>query len=200
MGRVIGIFGGTFNPVHRGHIALAEFIKDNCGLDEVWMMVSPLNPLKTKSCDEIVCDEKRLEMLRIATRDKTEIKVSDVELRLPRPSYTINTLKYLDSVYGDCEFALIIGSDNLIIFDKWKDHEAIAEKYRIIVYPRNGVDVGRYMGGFRRIEIVKGDEVDVSSTEIRDRVRNGESIKGLVDIGVERFIKSEGLYKVRRVK
>ena len=140
----IGIYGGSFNPIHFGHIGLAKWVIENTDLDEVWLMVSPNNPLKDKS---ILADEQeRLEKAREATcktengKRKTEnekqILVSDFEFHLPRPTYTANTLRALAKEYPEHEFTLIIGEDNLRIFDQWREHQYILENYRVFVYPR----------------------------------------------------------------
>lgn len=131
----IGIYGGSFNPIHFGHIGLAKWVIENTDLDEVWLMVSPNNPLKNKS---ILADEQeRLEKAREAIRREGErIRVSDFEFHLPRPTYTANTLRALAREYPEHEFTLIIGEDNLHIFDQWREHQYILENYRVFVYPR----------------------------------------------------------------
>ena len=140
----IGIYGGSFNPIHFGHIGLAKWVIENTDLDEVWLMVSPNNPLKDKS---ILADEQeRLEKAREAicktengkrkTENEKQILVSDFEFHLPRPTYTANTLRALAREYPEHEFTLIIGEDNLHIFDQWREHQYILENYRVFVYPR----------------------------------------------------------------
>ena len=140
----IGIYGGSFNPIHFGHIGLAKWVIENTDLDEVWLMVSPNNPLKDKS---ILADEQeRLEKAREAicktengkrkTENEKQILVSDFEFHLPRPTYTANTLRALAKEYPEHEFTLIIGEDNLHIFDQWLEHQYILENYRVFVYPR----------------------------------------------------------------
>ena len=140
----IGIYGGSFNPIHFGHIGLAKWVIENTDLDEVWLMVSPNNPLKDKS---ILADEQeRLEKAREAicktengkrkTENEKQILVSDFEFHLPRPTYTANTLRALAREYPEHEFTLIIGEDNLHIFDQWREHQYILDNYRVFVYPR----------------------------------------------------------------
>ena len=140
----IGIYGGSFNPIHFGHIGLTKWVIENTDLDEVWLMVSPNNPLKDKS---ILADEQeRLEKAREAicktengkrkTENEKQILVSDFEFHLPRPTYTANTLRALAREYPEHEFTLIIGEDNLRIFDQWREHQYILENYRVFVYPR----------------------------------------------------------------
>ena len=137
----IGVFGGSFNPVHIGHVMLASYLKQFEGFDEVWLMLSPLNPLKANST-ELIPDVTRLKMLDIALKGAEGIKVSDIELSMPRPSYTINTLRYLAKRYPRHTFKLIIGSDNWKIFSQWKDSEAIIRDFGVVVYPRPGYPVG----------------------------------------------------------
>ena len=140
----IGIYGGSFNPIHFGHIGLAKWVIENTDLDEVWLMVSPNNPLKDKS---ILADEQeRLEKAREAicktengkrkTENEKQILVSDFEFHLPRPTYTANTLRALAKAYPEHEFTLIIGEDNLQIFDQWREYQYILDNYRVFVYPR----------------------------------------------------------------
>ncbi|MDE6378308.1 MAG: nicotinate (nicotinamide) nucleotide adenylyltransferase, partial [Duncaniella sp.] len=130
----IGIFGGSFNPVHMGHLMLASYMQQFEGFDEVWLMLSPLNPLKTSS-SELIPDLTRLKMLEIAVKGVKGLEVSDIELSMPRPSYTINTLRYLAKRYPRHSFRLIIGADNWRIFSQWKDSEKIIEEFGVTVYP-----------------------------------------------------------------
>lgn len=134
----VGIYGGSFNPVHFGHVGLAKWVIENTDLDELWLMVSPLNPLKANS-QELTAksEEERLNAVREAVKDIPHVKASDFEFSLPRPSYTANTLRALQAAYPDNEFTLVIGEDNIAIFDKWREYEYILNNFRIFVYPRN---------------------------------------------------------------
>jgi len=181
----VGVFGGSFNPVHNGHIALAEAIVGKGIVDEVWLTLSPLNPLKEHP-DELVSDTDRMEMLRLATEGIPGLRACDIELSLPRPSYTINTLHALSAAYPDVRFRLVMGADNRIIFNKWKSHEEIERLYRPIVYPRPG---------FQCHEALDLDLYDISSTEIRRRVKTGESLNNLIPTGVLNYIRSHNLYR-----
>ena len=172
-----GIFGGSFNPIHNGHISLALQLKEHAGLDEVWLMVSPQNPLKQSS--DLADDEQRLEMARLAVEGVAGITVSDYEMHLPRPSYTWNTLEALSKDYPKRQFVLMIGGDNWAIFDKWYRAGDIKEKYEIIVYTRTPGDPGF---------------IDISSTAIRQRIREGKSISRMVPKTVADYIKENGLY------
>ena len=172
-----GIFGGSFNPIHNGHISLAQQLKEREGLDEVWLMVSPLNPLK--HADDLLDDEARLEMARKALEGVEGIIASDYEMHLPKPSYTWNTLQALSHDYPEREFVLMIGGDNWQLFDKWYHADDIKKNYQIVVYTRTPGDAGF---------------IDISSTEIRQRIRNGRSIRKLVPPAVASIIKEKGYY------
>ncbi|MBQ7996637.1 MAG: nicotinate (nicotinamide) nucleotide adenylyltransferase [Paludibacteraceae bacterium] len=138
----IGIYGGSFNPVHFGHVGLAKWVIENTDLDELWLMVSPLNPLKanasaSNSASDLTSNfQQRLAAVREAVKDIPGVKVSDFEFSLPRPSYTANTLRSLQQAYPGVEFTLVIGEDNITIFDRWREYEYILANFRIFVYPR----------------------------------------------------------------
>ena len=134
----VGIYGGSFNPVHFGHVGLAKWVIENTDLDELWLLVSPLNPLKVESQTlKVASEEARLAAVREAIKDIPGLKASDFEFSLPRPSYTANTLRALQHAYPEHEFTLVIGEDNIAMFDQWKEWEYIASNFRIFVYPRN---------------------------------------------------------------
>ena len=130
----IGIYGGSFNPVHFGHVGLARWVIEHTDLDELWLMVSPNNPLKPAG--SLAPEKERLAAVREAIQDIPHVKASDFEFSLPRPSYTANTLRELQKAYPEHEFTLVIGEDNLAIFDQWREWEYIAKNFRIMVYPR----------------------------------------------------------------
>lgn len=135
-----GIFGGSFNPVHNGHIILAKALVGNGLVDEVWLTLSPLNPLKANP-SELVSDIMRLDMLHLAAHGVPGLRVCDIELSLPRPSYTINTLRALSAAYPSTDFRLVIGSDNMLIFDRWKCHEEIMRDYPPLSIPARATRV-----------------------------------------------------------
>ena len=172
-----GIFGGSFNPIHNGHISLALQLKERAGLDEVWLMVSPQNPLKQSG--DLLADDLRLHMARLAVEGVEDITVSDYEMHLPRPSYTWNTLEALSTDYPERQFVLMIGGDNWAIFDRWYHADDIRRKYEIIVYTRTPGEPGF---------------IDLSSTAVRERIRQGRSIRSMVPRAVADFIKQHGLY------
>lgn len=130
----VGIYGGSFNPVHFGHVGLAKWVIENTDLDELWLMVSPNNPLKPANL--LAPEGERLAAVSKAVKDIPHVKASDFEFYLPRPSYTANTLRELQKAYPDAEFTLIIGEDNIAIFDRWREYEFILANFRIFVYPR----------------------------------------------------------------
>ena len=130
----VGIYGGSFNPVHFGHVGLAKWVIENTDLDELWLMVSPNNPLKPANL--LAPEGERLAAVSKAVKDIPHVKASDFEFSLPRPSYTANTLRELQKAYPDTEFTLIIGEDNIAIFDRWREYEFILANFRIFVYPR----------------------------------------------------------------
>ena len=177
-----GIFGGSFNPIHNGHISLARQLREKAGLDEVWLMVSPQNPLKASA--DLLDDKIRMEMVRLAVESEEGIIASDYELHLPKPSYTWNTLQNLKKDYPDREFVLMIGGDNWQLFDKWYHADDIRENYQIIVYPRRGFE-----GGIEGLDLI-----DISSTEIRERIKAGKGIKRLVPKVVAEYITKHKLY------
>ena len=171
----IGIFGGSFNPIHNGHIQLARSLREAAGLDEVWLMVSPQNPLKQQA--DLLDDDVRLQLARQAVGSEQGIIVSDYEFHLPRPSYTWNTLQALERDFPDREFVLMIGGDNWQHFQRWYRADDIIERYPIVVYPRRDSDIGSVPPG---VKVVEADLLDISSTDIRRRVRQGKTIAGLV--------------------
>lgn len=175
-GRLIGIFGGSFNPIHTGHIALAQAVQKQCGLDEVWLMVSPQNPLKRNDTD-LLADDLRLEMAQKALEGVEGVKACDYEFHLPKPSYTWNTLQNLSKDYPDDTFILLIGGDNWAHFQRWRHWKDILWHHDIIVYPR-----GEYPG------TIDVPLLPVSSTEIRERIRKGESIESLVPAKIESLV------------
>ena len=131
----VGIYGGSFNPVHFGHIGLAKWVIENTDLDELWLLVSPNNPLKPAGL--LAPEQERLAAVREAVKDIPGLKASDFEFSLPRPSYTANTLRALQQTYPEHEFTLVIGEDNIAIFNQWREYEYILENFRVMVYPRN---------------------------------------------------------------
>lgn len=175
----VGIYGGSFNPVHFGHVGLAKWVIEHTDLDELWMLVSPNNPLK--SAKILAPEQERLEGVREAVKDIKGVKASDFEFALPRPSYTANTLRELQKAYPEHDFTLIIGEDNIRIIDQWREKEYILSHFRIFVYPRHGKDAAPNESDYdlpnaKGIVFLKGAPYfDISSTQIREaRQANNE--------------------------
>lgn len=186
----IGILGGSFNPVHIGHIILATYMVQWGYVDKVWLTLSPMNPHK-KDSHELIPDIKRLSMLNIAIKGIENIDVCDIELSLPTPSYTINMLDALSSTYPNKKFKLIIGSDNWAVFDKWRSGETILDKYGVFVYPRPGYPVEFNADG---MELVNAPTVNLSSTFIRKAISKGKNIEAFLPTGVYKYIINHKLY------
>ncbi len=175
----VGIFGGSFNPIHCGHVALAEAVLRQTRLDEVWLMVSPQNPLKQQ--DELLDDRQRLALAEKVLAGHSHIRVSDYEMHLPRPSYTWTLLESLSRDFPDHAFSLIIGGDNWECFNRWHCADDIRRKYPVTVYPRPGSTVAIVPEeDDKALTVIEAPLLDVSSTAVRQRVRQGESICGMV--------------------
>lgn len=179
----VGIFGGSFNPIHTGHIALAKSLCEKAGLDEVWFMVSPMNPFK-KAATDLLDDQLRLEMVKKALEGEPQLQACDYEFHLSKPSYTWHALQAISKDYPDIRFTLLIGGDNWAAFDKWYHHDDILAHYPIVVYPRKGSDIGEVPEG---VTIVETPLLNISSTEIRHHIAKGESIHGMVPESIEQL-------------
>lgn len=189
----VGIFSGSFNPVHVGHLILANYMREFTYLDEVWFVVTPHNPLK--SAADLLDDDIRLEMMKIAVRDYDNLIVSDVEFDMPKPSYTIDTLTKLSAVNPDSEFTLIIGGDNWIKFPRWKEHERLVKEYKILIYPRLDSEVKTPEALSQNVKLVDAPIVEISSTFIRESIRAGKDVRAFLPENVYDYIVDKGLYK-----
>lgn len=187
-----GIFSGSFNPIHIGHLALANYLCEYEDIDELWFVVSPLNPFKKSN--ELLDENKRLELVKAAVADYPKFQASDVELTLPRPSYTIKTLDHLRVIHPDREFILIIGSDNWNFFDKWMDHDRILQRYKVLIYPRRAFPIDRYSLS-STVRAAKSPLLDISSTFIREGLAEGKDLAYFLHPASYKIINDEGLYQ-----
>lgn len=190
--RRIAIFGGSFNPVHIGHLILADFARVNCNFDEVWLMLSPLNPLKAENT-ELLPDNIRLDMLRLALQDSPGLSECDIELSMPRPSYTVDTLRELHRRFPDCDFTLLIGADNYADFKQWRDPDEILRLAGVTVYPRPGYPMPD--GSVPGVTPLHAPMIEISSTDIRRAAAEGRIVSHMLPPAVYRYIVSNNLYR-----
>lgn len=188
----IGLFFGSFNPVHTGHMIIANHLATRADLDKVWMVVSPQNPFKPKKT--LARDHDRLHLVHLAIGDNTRLHASNVEFDLPQPSYTIDTLIYLKEKYPQHEFAIIMGGDNLSSFHLWKNYEQILAHHDIYVYKRPGSDLGE-LAAHPRVRLCEAPMLDISATYIRDALKNGFSVQYLVPDTVWGYLEGSSMYK-----
>ncbi len=192
--RKIGLYFGTFNPIHMGHLTIANHMVEFTELDEVWMVVTPHNPFKKKS--SLLHNHDRYEMVRLATQDYDNIQPSDIEFHLPQPNYTAETIAHLFERYSNYDFSLIMGMDNLKSLHKWKNYEFILEYCSIYVYPR--ISDGEIPEQFKenlRIGVVDGPIMEISSTFIRNAIKGNKGIRPLLHKKVWEFIYKMNFYK-----
>ena len=192
----IGLYFGTFNPIHVGHLIIANHMAEHADLDQVWMVVTPHNPLKKKST--LLADHNRLEMVFLATEDFPKIKPSDIEFKLSQPNYTVNTLVHLEEKYPEHAFSLIMGEDNLKSFHKWKNYEAILAHHEIYVYPRVGFtdeNDNHLFKNHPKIHLIDAPVVEISSTAIRDHIKKGKNVLALLPQKVWAYIDHNNFYK-----
>lgn len=185
-------FSGTFNPIHSGHLILANYLCEYAEFDEIWISVTPQNPLREKLSDQ--ADKHRIEMLRRAVTGNPKIKATDIEFSLPLPSYTIQTLDFLREQYPEREFTLVIGADNWLRFNRWKESERIIGEYRICIYPRKGYEVDETALP-TTVRYCHAPIVEISSTQIREGIAAGKNMNYFVPQSVYDYITSLGLYQ-----
>jgi nicotinate-nucleotide adenylyltransferase len=188
----VGLFFGSFNPIHMGHLIIANLMVGATDLKKVWFVVSPLNPFK--SSKGLLHEFDRYDMVRAAIHDNYSLEVSDVEFNLPKPSYTIHTLVHLRERHPDTEFKVIMGEDNLASFANWKNHERILEDYGLYVYRRPNVQLSQPIS-HPNITFVEAPLLDISATFIRNCIRTKQSIRYLVPDAVEEMIRTKGFYQ-----
>lgn len=190
----VGLYFGSFNPIHKGHTALATWILQNTSLDEVWLVVSPQNPFK--QANQLASNQHRLQMARLAVEATPGLKVCDIECNLPTPSYTINTLNALAEKFPYTTFVLLMGADNLSGLPRWKSAELIMTRYPIWVYPRPGVEVEALLPQFPQINYLSNAPLfDVSATQVREALLTGQSVKNMLADEVVSYISKHSLYQ-----
>ena len=180
-----GIFSGSFNPIHIGHLALANYLCEFGGFDEIWFVVTPNNPLKDASL--LIDDRLRLDMVKIAIAGYPKFQVSDIEFSLPKPSYTVTTLRALKKAYPNRDFKLIIGSDNWLIFPKWKESEAILSEFGVVIYPRDNFKCENLAALPAGATLTDAPVFDISSTFIREAISQGKDVRFFLPAGVYDF-------------
>lgn len=189
----IAIFSGSFNPIHAGHLMLASYMCEFTSVEEVWLVVSPHNPLKETG--ELLDDHLRLEMVHAAVAPYRKLKVSDVEFHLPRPSYTIDTLDYLTVQHPGTRFTLIIGGDNWNQLPLWKEYERLLESYPMLIYPRPGEEVVIPEALRESVQLVDAPLLEISSTFIRRSMREGKEMRAFLPEGAYELIEKNGWYR-----
>ncbi len=187
----IGLFFGSFNPIHVGHLILANTMATHADLAEVWLVVSPQNPFKKQNT--LLHEFDRYEMVEKAIFDNAHLRACDVEFHLPKPSYTIDTLTYLQEKHPQKEFVLIMGSDNLQGFAQWKNHDKILEYYSVYVYPRPEASESPFHQ-HPKVKLIEAPLLDISATYVRKCIQQGKSIRYLVPEAVEELIRRKGFY------
>ncbi len=189
-----GLFFGSFNPIHIGHLILANHFVENSDLDEIWFVVTPHNPHKVKKT--LLDDFHRLTMVRLAVENYPKLKASNVEFELPQPNYTINTLTFLQEKYLDRKFAVIMGQDNLASFNKWKNYESILEFYQVYVYPRlTNKSIPELFLQHKSIKFVKAPIIEISATQIRKAIKENKNIRPLLPCDVYQYLDEMNFYK-----
>ena len=191
----IGLFFGSFNPIHIGHLILANYILENTDMDELWFVVSPQNPFKEKK--SLLQDHNRLDMVQLALKNYPKMRASNVEFSLPVPSYTIDTLTYLKEKHPDYTFSLIMGEDNLKGLHKWKNAEKLVRDYQIIVYPRISSDKseGFNDSSIENVSIVNAPIIELSATEIRKMLKEGRNVRPMLPPEVFDYLDGSNFYQ-----
>ncbi|HKC34488.1 MAG TPA: nicotinate (nicotinamide) nucleotide adenylyltransferase [Chitinophagaceae bacterium] len=186
-----GLYFGSFNPIHIGHLIIANHVLNETTIDKIWFIVSPQNPLKESKT--LLNEFDRLHLVRLAVQEDNRMKCSDIEFNLPRPSYTSNTLAFLSEKYPEHKFSIIVGSDSYQNFDKWKNFETIVDNYPIYVYKREGYEIKKIFN--RKPEILDAPIIQISASQIREYIKSGKSIRYLVPEVVREEIESRKFYK-----
>ena len=190
----IGLYFGTFNPIHVGHLIIANHMAEHSDLEQIWMVVTPHNPLKQKNT--LLDDYQRLHLVRLATEDYPKIKPSDIEFKLPQPNYTVNTLAHLMEKYPQHEFSLIMGEDNLKSLHKWKNYAYILQHHDIYIYPRVSEEAENLtLKNHPRVHWIDAPIVEISSTFIRENIKNKKNIRPLLPHNVWEYVDHNNFYR-----
>jgi nicotinate-nucleotide adenylyltransferase len=190
--KTAGLYFGSFNPIHIGHMAIANYMVEFAGLDEFWFVVTPQNPHKQQ--ENLLSSFDRFDLVKLAVGDDIRFAVSDIEFHLPKPSYTIDTLTWLKERNPGKSFKILLGSDNLQNFHKWKNYEKIVEHYGVVVYPRPGSDLSKY-SGHKNITVAEGAPLmEISSSFIRKAIREGKDVRYFLPPQVWDYIQKNGFY------
>jgi nicotinate-nucleotide adenylyltransferase len=190
----IGLYFGTFNPIHIGHLIIANHMAEHSDLDQIWMVVTPHNPHKKKNT--LLDDYHRLEMVHLATENFPKIQPSDIEFKLTQPNYTVNTLAHLQEKFPKYEFSLIMGEDNLNSLHKWKNYEVILQNHEVYVYPRlNSGDIDEQFINHSNIHKINAPIVELSSTFIRQSIKNGKNVVPMLPNKVWEYVEHNLFYK-----
>ena len=186
----IGLFFGTFNPIHVGHLIIANYFAEFTDLDKIWFVVSPHNPLKDKK--DLLNQYDRLHLVKLAIEDDTRFRASDIEFQLPQPSYTIDTLTYLKEKYSEHEFVLLMGSDNLVSINKWKNYRLLLDNYQVYVYKRiNSTPDSDYPN----VKLFDVPLLNVSASFIRECIREKKSVQYLLPESVYKYVTEMNYFK-----
>ena len=188
----IGIYSGSFNPIHHGHVMLANYLVEFSDLDELWFVVTPQNPLKKKA--DLLDDDERLKMVQLAIGNDPRFVVSDIEMHLSTPSYTINTLTALSKQYPEIQFVFICGMDSLQNLKNWREYQKILDNYELLVFPRAGYDGGE-LAGYPSVTILKTPILEISSTFIRQCIKEGRDVRHFMPEQAFLYMKQHHFYE-----
>ena len=188
----VGLYFGTYNPIHIGHLVIANYMVEYSEINQVWFVVSPQSPHKIKN--NLLDDYQRLELVNRAIDGDDRMRASSIEFKMPRPSYTIDTLTYLKEEYPAYEFYLIMGSDNLVSLHKWKNAQVILEDYQILVYPRPGFE-GSKLLEYKNIQIVEAPLMEISSSAIREAIADGKDVRHFIPLKAFRYMDEMNFYR-----